>query len=119
MSDDAKDGPLPTIDAILGDPAASFWLKAALPSALSRDLVDAANDAAVLAQVLESGCRIFWKTLLTRPHPTEPSRDFSFGTWAPDPRVIAYPARSCSLHYNRGADTLTKWRTARWVRQPK
>lgn len=32
MSDDAKDGDLATIEAILGDPAASFWLKAALLS---------------------------------------------------------------------------------------
>lgn len=57
MSDDAKDDHVPTIDAILGDPAASFWLKAALRSALSRDPVDAANDADVLARVLERRCR--------------------------------------------------------------
>jgi len=57
MSDDAKDGDLPTIDEILGDPAASFWLKGALRSALSRDPVDAANDADLLAQVLELRCR--------------------------------------------------------------
>jgi hypothetical protein len=56
MSDDAKDGDLPTIDEILADPAASFWLKAALRSALSRDPVDAANDADVLAHVLELRC---------------------------------------------------------------
>jgi hypothetical protein len=57
MRDHAKDGDLPTIDEILGDPAASFWLKAALRSALSRDPVDAANDADLLAQVLELRCR--------------------------------------------------------------
>lgn len=57
MSDDAKDGNLPTIDEILDDPAASFWLKAALRSARSRDPVDAANDADVLARVLERRCR--------------------------------------------------------------
>jgi len=34
---------LPEIDEVLADPAASFWLKAALHSALSRDPVDAAN----------------------------------------------------------------------------
>lgn len=57
MSDDAKDGNLPTIDEILDDPGASFWLKAALRSARSRDPVDAANDADVLARVLERRCR--------------------------------------------------------------
>jgi hypothetical protein len=61
MSDDAKDGDLPTIDEILGDPAASFWIKAALCSALSRDPVDAANDADLLAQVLELQCRSILK----------------------------------------------------------
>jgi hypothetical protein len=61
MSDDAKDGDLPTIDQILGDPAASMWLKAALRSALSRDPVDAANDADLLAQVLELQCRSILK----------------------------------------------------------
>lgn len=49
----------PTIDEILADPAASFWLKAALRSALSRDPVDAANDADVLSQVLNDHCRHF------------------------------------------------------------
>jgi len=62
MSDDAKDGDLPTIDEILGDPAASFWIKAALRSALSRDPVDAANDAGLLAQVLELQCRRILKS---------------------------------------------------------
>ncbi len=41
----------------LRDPAASFWLKDALRSALSRDPVDAANDAEVLARLLEQRCR--------------------------------------------------------------
>jgi hypothetical protein len=57
MSDDARDDDLPTIGEILNDPAASFWLKAALRSALSRDPVDAANDADVLARVLDRGSR--------------------------------------------------------------
>lgn len=48
---------LPTIDEILADPASSLWLKAALRSALSRDPVDAANDAEVLARVLNDHCR--------------------------------------------------------------
>ena len=41
-----------TIDRILHDPAASRWLKDALQSALTRDCVDAANDAEALATVL-------------------------------------------------------------------
>jgi len=48
---------LPSIEQILADPAASDWLKAALQSALSRDPVDAANDAEVLAKVLDHWCR--------------------------------------------------------------
>jgi len=48
---------LPTIEQILADPAASDWLKDALYSALSRDPVDAANDAEVLAKVLDHRCR--------------------------------------------------------------
>jgi len=47
----------PTIDEILGDPTTSGWLKAALRSAISRDPVDAANDADVLARVLNDRCR--------------------------------------------------------------
>jgi hypothetical protein len=57
MSAESKAVDLPTIDEILDDPAASFWLKAALHSALSSDPVDAANDADVLARVLERRCR--------------------------------------------------------------
>jgi hypothetical protein len=44
------------IDDVLRDPAASFWLKDSLRSALARDPVDAANDAEVLAQLLERRC---------------------------------------------------------------
>jgi hypothetical protein len=44
------------IDDVLRDPAASFWLKDSLRSALSRDPVDAANDAEVLAQQLDRRC---------------------------------------------------------------
>ncbi len=47
---------------VLGDPAASFWLKDALLSALSRDPVDAANDAEVLAGLLEQR----WRSILSR-----------------------------------------------------
>ena len=45
------------IEQILGDPDASFWLKEALRSALDRDPVDAANDAEVLAQLLDRRCQ--------------------------------------------------------------
>jgi hypothetical protein len=48
---------LPEIAAVLHDPAASSWLKTCLCSALSRDPVDAANDAEVLAELLELRCR--------------------------------------------------------------
>lgn len=48
---------LPEIAAVLHDQAASSWLKTCLCSALSRDPVDAANDAEVLAQLLELRCR--------------------------------------------------------------
>lgn len=43
---------LPTAEGILADPAASAWLRWALEQALLRDPVDAANDAAMLAEVL-------------------------------------------------------------------
>lgn len=45
------------IEQVLADPAASFWLKVALNSALDRDPVDAANDAEVLAQLLQQRCQ--------------------------------------------------------------
>jgi hypothetical protein len=48
---------LPTIEEVLRDPSASSWLKAALRSALERDPVDAANDAEVLARLLDRRCR--------------------------------------------------------------
>ena len=48
---------LPSIAQIIADPAVSEWLKAALHAALSRDPVDAANDAEVLAKVLDRWCR--------------------------------------------------------------
>jgi len=49
MSEHQSPAELPAIERVLEDPAASYWLKAALRSALSRDPVDAANDSAVLA----------------------------------------------------------------------
>ncbi len=48
---------VPTIDEVLADPAGSFWLKRALRGALTRDPVDAANDAEVLANILDARCR--------------------------------------------------------------
>ena len=48
---------LPTIEEILSDPSASYWLQNALRSALSRDPVDAANDADILARLLDGRCR--------------------------------------------------------------
>jgi len=60
MTDDAQNmtgGDLPDIDEVLRDPTTSFWLKEALCSALVRDPVDAANDAEVLARLLDRHCR--------------------------------------------------------------
>ena len=45
------------IEQVLGDPAASFWLKEALSSALDRDPVDSANDADLLAKLLDRRCQ--------------------------------------------------------------
>lgn len=41
-----------TLETILKDPSASFWLKASLQTALERDAIDAANDAERLAELL-------------------------------------------------------------------
>jgi hypothetical protein len=56
MCDDLGAGDLPSIDEILADPAASFWLKRALRSALCRDPVDAACDSEILARLLGRRC---------------------------------------------------------------
>lgn len=53
MSERSNADELPEIEAVLEDPAASFWLKDALRSALLRDPVDAANDSEVLARLLD------------------------------------------------------------------
>jgi len=47
-----RDDDLPSINAVLSDPSTSGWLKLALAHALDRDVVDAANDAVVLAALL-------------------------------------------------------------------
>lgn len=60
MKEDVQEmtcGDLPDIGKVLRDPAASSWLKDALRSALARDPVDAANDAEVLARLLDRHCR--------------------------------------------------------------
>jgi hypothetical protein len=56
MCDGLRPVDLPIIDEVLADPAASFWLKAALRSALYRDPVDAAHDSEILAQLLAQRC---------------------------------------------------------------
>ena len=45
------------IEAVLADPSCSRWLATALRSALTRDPVDAANDAHFLANILREHCR--------------------------------------------------------------
>jgi hypothetical protein len=55
--------PLPSPDEILADPAASGWLKNALRAAITRDPVDAANDAEFLFRLLDRrACQILSKT---------------------------------------------------------
>jgi hypothetical protein len=49
---------VPTVEDLLKDPSTSFWLRIALTSALQRDPVDAANDAGILARVLDRQCRL-------------------------------------------------------------
>jgi hypothetical protein len=53
---------LPSTVQVLGDPAASLWLKDSLRSALRRDPVDAANDAEVLARLLDRSSRAILTT---------------------------------------------------------
>ena len=60
MNDEERIGQaaeLPAIEEVLCDPAVSFWLEEVLRAALSRDPVDAANDAEVLAKLLDRKCR--------------------------------------------------------------
>jgi hypothetical protein len=48
---------LPSIEQVLADHAASFWVRSALRMALTRDPVDAANDAEFVARLLDRKCR--------------------------------------------------------------
>jgi hypothetical protein len=43
-----------TAEQLLASPSTSDWLKAALQEALRRDPIDSANDATVLAEVLNA-----------------------------------------------------------------
>jgi hypothetical protein len=43
---------LPTIEQIVADPAASYWLKDALKQAVTRDPLDALHDAITLTTIL-------------------------------------------------------------------
>ena len=61
MNEPLETNHLSEIDEALSDPAASFWLKDALRSALARDPVDAANEAQVLAQLLDQRCQAILK----------------------------------------------------------
>lgn len=56
MCDRLRADDLPPIDEVLSDPAASFWLKTALRSALCRDPIDAAHDSEILARLLGERC---------------------------------------------------------------
>jgi hypothetical protein len=56
MSESPRTDELPVIEEVLADPAASFWLKAALRSSLCRDPVDAAHDSDILARLLGRRC---------------------------------------------------------------
>lgn len=47
---------LPTIPTVMADPCVSNWLKNVLNSAMNRDPVDAANDADLLAKLLDARC---------------------------------------------------------------
>jgi hypothetical protein len=63
----AGESGLPPIPVILADPAASSWLKNALQDALSRDPVDAANDAEIVAKLLDRRCREILNALTRVP----------------------------------------------------
>jgi hypothetical protein len=47
----------PTIQEVMADQSASYWLKTALSAALERDPVDALNDTLALAGILEDRLR--------------------------------------------------------------
>ncbi len=49
---------LPSVDELLNDRSTSLWFRNALIAALLRDPIDAANDAEILARVLDRRCRL-------------------------------------------------------------
>lgn len=53
MSEAHETAPWPTAEAVLADPSASYALKAVVRDWATRDVVDAANDAAVLQAVCQ------------------------------------------------------------------
>jgi hypothetical protein len=48
---------LPTVEAVIEDPASSHWLIASVQTAIERDPVDALNDALLLAALLDQRLR--------------------------------------------------------------
>jgi hypothetical protein len=48
---------LPSVEAVIEDPASSCWLKTSAYTALQRDPVDALNDALLLAALLDQRLR--------------------------------------------------------------
>ena len=48
---------LPSVEAVIEDPASSYWLKASVQTAIRRDPVDALNDALLLAALLDQRLR--------------------------------------------------------------
>jgi len=47
----------PSVEAVIEDPASSYWLKASVQSAIQRDPVDALNDALLLTALLDHRLR--------------------------------------------------------------
>jgi hypothetical protein len=74
IADNSETNELPSIDAILAEPSASFWLKAALGPALCRDPVDAANDSEILARRLDDGASTDCRKTVDRTLQREASR---------------------------------------------
>jgi hypothetical protein len=48
---------LPSVEAVIEDPASSYWLKTSAHTALQRDPVDALSDALLLAALLDQRLR--------------------------------------------------------------
>ncbi len=48
---------LPSLEAVIEDPASSNWLKASVQTAIQRDPVDALNDALLLTALLDHRLR--------------------------------------------------------------